>query len=137
MTGEQRFWQLAAELQLADERVELGTIMNHRCLRVGKEFLALYDARRGGAVMKLPKERVAQLIADEVGEPFAPAGKVFKEWVLVPDAKRRRWPKLLKDASEWRAASNDAASVRTRNGPRSGPIDRASAKPRTKRRRRS
>ncbi len=126
MTGEQRFWQLAAELQLADERVELGTIMNHRCLRVGKEFLALYDARRGGAVMKLPKERVAQLIADEVGEPFAPAGKVFKEWVLVPDAKRRRWPKLLKDAS-----------VRTEDGPRSGPIDRASAKPRTKRRRRS
>ena len=97
MTGEARFWQLASQLQSEDERVELGTIMSSRCLRVGKEFLALYDLRQGGAVVKLPKERVDKLIASGHGEPFAPAGKIFKEWVFVPDAHRRRWPKLMRD----------------------------------------
>ena len=86
MNGEDRFWQLAGELQGEDRRIVLGTIMSHRCLRVGKEFLALYDTKRGGAVVKLPKERVAALIDEGVGEGFAPAGRVFKEWVLVPDA---------------------------------------------------
>ena len=97
MTGEERFWQLGSQLQKEDERVEVGTIMSSRCLRVGKEFLALYDTKTGGAVVKLPKERVAQLIASGHGASFAPAGRVFKEWVLVPDAHRRRWPKLLRD----------------------------------------
>ena len=46
MNGEDRFWTLAGELQQADRRVKLGTIMSHRCLRVGKEFLALYDTKR-------------------------------------------------------------------------------------------
>ena len=97
MTGEERFWTLASELQKEDDRVELGTIMSSRCLRVGKEFLALYDKKQGGAVVKLPKDRVAALIASGHGAPFAPAGRVFKEWVLVADADRRRWPKLMRD----------------------------------------
>ena len=97
MNGEDRFWQLAGELQAEDGRVALGTIMSSRCLRVGEEFLALYDAKRGGAVVKLPAERVAVLIASGHGEAFAPAGRVFKEWVLVEDGQRRRWPKLLRE----------------------------------------
>lgn len=101
MTGEERFWQLGSQLQKEDERVELGTIMSSRCLRVGKEFLALYDKRQGGAVVKLPKERVAALIAAGHGAAFAPAGRVFKEWVLVPDAHRRRWPGLMRDGVEF------------------------------------
>jgi len=40
---EELFWHLAAELQRSDPRIEEGTIMNGRCLRVGKEFLALVD----------------------------------------------------------------------------------------------
>jgi len=99
MTGEERFWQLGSQLQKEDERVELGTIMSSRCLRVGKEFLALYDKKQGGAVVKLPKDRVAALIAAGYGAPFAPAGRVFKEWVLVPDA--RRWPGLMRDGIEF------------------------------------
>jgi hypothetical protein len=95
VNGEDRFWQLAGELQAEDRRIKLGTIMSSRCLRVGKEFLALYDPKRGGAVVKLPKDRVAALIDSGQGESFAPAGRVFKEWVLVEDGKRRRWRKLL------------------------------------------
>jgi hypothetical protein len=37
------FWRLAAELQAENPRVQGGTLMNGRCLCVGKEFLALVD----------------------------------------------------------------------------------------------
>ena len=95
MSSESLFWELAAELQAEDDRVVEGTIMNGRCLRVGKEFLALADFKGSGMVVKLPKARVADLIESGVGLPFAPAGKVFKEWVAIPDADRGLWRALL------------------------------------------
>lgn len=97
MTAEELFWRLAAELQNEDRRVVEGTIMNGRCLRVGKEFLALVDYKGSGLVVKLPKARVEELIASGVGQPFAPAGKVFKEWLSVPKPDRRRWLSLLRE----------------------------------------
>jgi len=104
MTGEERFWQLADELQAEDDRVVLGQIMSSKCLRVGKEFLALYDSKRGGLVVKLPRPRVEDLIASGTGESFAPAGRVFKEWVLLADDQRRRWKRLLRDGIEFVAS---------------------------------
>ena len=95
MSPEDLFWELAAELQSEDSRVVEGTIMNGRCLRVGKEFLALVDYEGSGLVVKLPKARVKALIDEGVGRPFAPAGKVFKEWLAVPEPDRRRWRRLL------------------------------------------
>lgn len=80
-----------------DPRIVESTIMNGRCLRVGKEFLALVGFKGSGLVVKLPKDRVAQLVADGVGAPFAPAGRVFKEWVLVAEPNRRRWKALLRE----------------------------------------
>lgn len=94
---EELFWQLAAELQSEDPRIQEGTIMSGRCLRVGKEFLALVDYKGSGLVVKLPRVRVTALIAAGVGEPFAPAGKVFKEWLAVPEPNRRRWRALLRE----------------------------------------
>jgi hypothetical protein len=94
---EKLFWQLAAELQRADSRIHEGTIMNGRCLRVGQEFLALVDYKGSGLVVKLPKARVAELIDAGVGEPFGPAGKVFKEWLSVPTPNRRLWRELLQE----------------------------------------
>ncbi len=98
---EELFWQLAAELQRDDPRIQEGTIMNGRCLRVGKEFLALVDYKGSGLVVKLPKQRVAELIEAGVGRPFGPAGKVFREWLAVPKADRRRWRGLLREAIEF------------------------------------
>lgn len=99
MTGapEKLFWQLAAELKLEDPRVEESTIMNGRCLRVGKEFLALVDYKGSGLVVKLPRERVAELVEAGVGKPFGPAGKTFKEWLAVAKPDRRHWRALLKE----------------------------------------
>jgi hypothetical protein len=97
VTPDELFWQLAEELQAEDSRIIEGTIMNGRCLRVGKEFLALVDYKGSGLVVKLPKTRVAELIESGVGQPFAPAGRVFKEWLSVPKPDRRRWLALLRE----------------------------------------
>lgn len=100
-TDESVFWELIEEFQLEDPRVEEGTIMGGRCARVSGEFLGLVDYRGSGMVVKLPKERVAELIDQGVGQPFAPAEKVFKEWVAVPKRDRRRWRSLLRESIEF------------------------------------
>jgi len=97
VNDEELFWELADELKAAEPRVVEGTIMNGRCLRVGKEFLALVDYKGSGLVVKLPKARVAALIAAGVGRSFAPAGRVFAEWLSVPTRDRQRWLELLRE----------------------------------------
>ncbi len=99
--SEALFWSLAEELMKADSRVVEGTIMKGRCLRVGKEFLALADFKGSGLVVKLPAERVTLLIAQGKGRAFAPAGKIFKEWLSVPNPDRRLWRQLLKEGIEY------------------------------------
>ena len=101
MSPEELFWQLATELQKEDPRIVEGTIMNGRCIRVQKEFLALVDYKGSELVVKLPKVRVAELIASEVGQPFAPAGRIFKEWLSVPEPDRERWLALLREGIEF------------------------------------
>ncbi|MCA8949253.1 MAG: hypothetical protein KDE27_07110 [Planctomycetes bacterium] len=66
-------------------------------MRVADEFLALVDYKGSGLVVKLPAARVAELIEAGVGQPFAPAKKVFKEWLAVPAPDRRRWHGLLRE----------------------------------------
>lgn len=95
--AEHLFWSLAAKLVAEDPGVAEGTIMNGRCLRVDGEFLALPDFKGSGLVVKLPARRVAELIALGHGRPFAPAGKVFKEWISVQKPDRRRWSSLLQE----------------------------------------
>jgi hypothetical protein len=97
VTDESMFWELIEELQLEDPRVEEGTIMGGRCARVAGEFLGLVDFKGSGLVVKLPRARVQELIDDGVGQPFAPAGRVFKEWVSVPKRDRSRWRTLLRE----------------------------------------
>ena len=96
-TDEGVFWELVDELRMEDPRVEEGTMMGGRCARVGGEFLALVDFKGSGLVVKLPRARVTELIAEGVGLPFAPAGRMFREWVAIPKRDRRRWRNLLRE----------------------------------------
>lgn len=95
------FWELAAEFQAADDRVVEGTIMGSPCLRVGKEFLAMPHHRKDGLVVKLPAERVAAVIEAGEGESFAPAGKVFSEWLAVIEIDEKRWRDLLTEGVDF------------------------------------
>ncbi len=48
-------------------------------------------------MVKLPAERVTELIDAGRGEPFAPAGKVFSEWLAVTEVDEDRWRALLRE----------------------------------------
>jgi hypothetical protein len=93
------FWGLVAELQRDDPRIVEGTIMKSRCVRVGKEFLGLVDHKGSGLVVKLNRPRVASPIEQGVGRPFAPAGKVFGEWVSIREPNRELWAELLREGA--------------------------------------
>lgn len=97
MTPDALFWTLAEELIAEDPRVVEGTIMRGRCLRVEDEFLALVSYKGSGLVVKLPPDRVAELIAEGIGQPFGPGKKVFKAWVSVPEPDADRWRALLRE----------------------------------------
>jgi hypothetical protein len=78
--------------------VVTGTMMGFPCLRVAGAFFASCDHRTGDLIVKLPRDRVAQLIEDGVGKPFAPAGRTFREWVLIDDRDETRWAELIDEA---------------------------------------
>lgn len=71
--------------------------MGGRCVRVGKEFLALVDFKGSGLVVKLPRTRVDELVTAGTGQQFTPAGRVFKEWISVPAVDSDLWAGLLRE----------------------------------------
>ena len=91
------FWDAAAPLLAAGD-VEEGTIMGGACLRTGGEFVGMPHHKGDGIVVKLPRDRVDEMIAAGEGAPFAPAGKVFREWVLVEAHDDDRWVELLRES---------------------------------------
>jgi hypothetical protein len=86
---------------LYDPAVGRATMMGYPCIRLAGRFVASYDAKLGGLVVKLPGERVCQLVEDGVGEPFAPAGKTFREWIAIPNVDRDQWRTLLAEAIDF------------------------------------
>ena len=98
------FWDLAQQF-LARDDVDEGTLMNFPCLRVGGEFFATCDHRSGDLIVKLSAERVHELIDRGVGEPFAPTGRVFKEWTLVRERDAETWTDLMTDAYDFARTS--------------------------------
>lgn len=95
------FWELAAELQAGDDRIVEGTIMGSPCLRVGKEFLAMPHHKKDGLVVKLPAERVSAAVEAGEGEAFAPAGKVFREWLAITAVDEDRWRNYLAEGVDF------------------------------------
>lgn len=73
-------------------------MMGFKCLRSDGAFFATLDHRSGALIVKLPAQRVQALIAEGIGEPFAPAGRVFKEWVSISTFGRSLWTRLLIEA---------------------------------------
>ncbi|GID27867.1 DUF2461 family protein [Paractinoplanes brasiliensis] len=97
--GEQLFWELVEPLY-ADPAVQRSTMMGLPCVRLNGRFFASLDRRTAALLVKLPADRVAQLITAGDGEAFAPAGRVFREWVAMPQPDRDRWRGLLAEARD-------------------------------------
>jgi hypothetical protein len=65
-------------------------------LKVGGKLFALFT--QGTLVVKLPKDRVAELVASKVGTPFDPGhGRLMREWLTVVSSKAS-WAELAKEA---------------------------------------
>ncbi len=92
------FFGEASAPALAHGDVATGTMMGFPCLRVSGAFFASCDHRSGNLIVKLPKHRVEQLIQAGAGKPFAPAGRTFREWVVVDDRDPARWAELIDEA---------------------------------------
>lgn len=94
------FWEIA-EPMIAAGTADEGTMMGHPCLRVGGAFFATAGHTGDELVVKLPANRVAALIAGGTGQPFAPAGRTFREWVAVPAQDRVLWAALIHEAHDF------------------------------------
>ena len=86
---------------LYDPTIGRATMMGYPCVRLAGKFLASYDDKVGRLVVKLPRERVTELIEDGHGDPFAPAGRTFREWVSIPTTDRALWQTLLAEAVDF------------------------------------
>lgn len=94
------FWDLAEELY-GDPAVTRSTMMGYPCLRAGGRFFASLDRGTNHLVVKLARDRVAALVSAQVGLPFAPNGRVFREWVVLPVADEDGWRALLAEAKAY------------------------------------
>ncbi len=98
------FWSLA-DLLLDRPGITRGTMMGFPCLRFEGDYFASIERDGDGMVVKIPAERVALLVEDGQGEHFAPAGRIFKEWVRIPHALAHTWEERLHEAFAFVARS--------------------------------
>jgi hypothetical protein len=99
-SAEKRFASIA-EVELRAPGVTGGTGFGRsEGLRISGKIFAMLV--KGELVVKLPKDRVAELSASGVGHPFdSGKGQLMKEWVAVPTRSGRRWPALVEEAREF------------------------------------
>jgi hypothetical protein len=86
---------------LYDPAIGRATMMGQPCVRLAGRFLASFDDKARCLVVKLPRERVSELVESGRGDRFAPAGRVFSEWVAIPSVDRSLWQEALAEAVEF------------------------------------
>ena len=91
------FWDLAQPMLLSG-LADKGTMMGFPCLRTQGKFFASLEKDAKDLIVKLPAPRVSELIAAGEAQPFAPNGRVFKEWALIDQADEQKWASYLKEA---------------------------------------
>jgi TfoX/Sxy family transcriptional regulator of competence genes len=73
-------------------------------LKVDGKIFAMLS--RGELVVKLPRQRVDELVDSGTGRPFDPGhGRVMKEWVRIAPRHSRSWAKLAEEALQFVAAA--------------------------------
>jgi hypothetical protein len=101
--------QLTDDL-LYDPTIGRSTMMGYPCVRRAERYFASFDTNSEALVVKLPRERVGELVDDGIGEPFAPNGRVFREWVTIPEPDADVWERLLAEARDFAAPARAGAS---------------------------
>lgn len=106
MTPDDTFAELARPL-LAITGVTRSTMMGLPCLRQDGAFFAALDRTTGALLVKLSRERVDELLGSGLAEPFAPAGRRFKQWAAVLPQQAASWAALLDEARTFARASTN------------------------------
>ena len=66
-------------------------------LKTRKKMFAMFS--KGNYVVKLPKERMEELISSGDGLPYDPGnGKIMKEWVIIPEEYANKWIEYASEA---------------------------------------
>ncbi len=82
-----------------DRNVSAGTLMSSYGLKVNGKIFAMLV--RGEFVVKLPKQKVDQIVSGGNGRRFDPGhGRLMKEWVVVA-MRRANWVALAKEAYQF------------------------------------
>ena len=97
-SGQEVWGRLSEELVASDPAISRSTMMGLPCLRLDGAFFASLDTRSGALIVKLAAGDVAARIERREGGPFAPAGKVFGEWLAVEPGSDQAWRSALSDA---------------------------------------
>lgn len=90
------FWEVAEPFIV--NGAEQSTMMGNGCLRSDGEFFASLDRRTGELIVKLPADRVEELIDGGEAKDFAPNGRRFKEWASIPTQRESAWSLLMEEA---------------------------------------
>jgi hypothetical protein len=107
MSPEERFEKLATVLKRS-RKVSVGTSrkgFGSSALCVSEKIFAMISSK-GRFVVKLPKDRVDELIAAGVGSRFEPArGRIMKEWLVVDAASDKESLSLAREALKFVGSS--------------------------------
>ena len=69
-------------------------------LKIKRKMFAMLS--KGNYVVKLPKERVSELLSSGEGLPYDPGnGKIMKEWVIIPIEHSDKWINYASEAKEF------------------------------------
>jgi hypothetical protein len=99
--AEDRWQQLVADTEGND--VSRGKMFGSEGLRTGTKFFAIWWHER--LVLKLPADRLQELVAADHGEPFEPMeGRRMNGWIVLGDAVD--WPPVVEEARGFVAAQN-------------------------------
>jgi hypothetical protein len=85
-------------MEASDPAISRSTMMGLPCLRLDGAFFTSLDKRSGDLIVKLAAADVAERIERGDGRPFAPAGKVFREWLALVHGPEDVWRAALADA---------------------------------------
>lgn len=103
--GKTRFWELAEDF-LTRPGCTRSTMMGFPCLRRDGAFFACVHKDGSAMIVKMSRQQVQAVVEAADGLPFAPAGKVFKEWAAIPLDLHPSWSERLEAAWEFAGGSS-------------------------------
>lgn len=96
VTLEEMFDNVAERMVAERPEIARGRIFSSSGLSTSEKYFAI--PRKGELLLKLPAERVEELIANGAGQPFQSGGRTMREWVCVAVAGEAECAAYMEEA---------------------------------------